>query len=368
MKDLSLFNEIPSMSIDYFESLRIDKSFNFLPTTTGSTHIGRKINMGYNCYAIKLYKITNNWQKIGNENRNEWINFLLDYQNSSEGAYKNYFIDSEVTKYFNNPFSTYSLKNYLKTGLSKLPNRYFEPKQNHIFKTINADNKQVISTLKEVKVDILETPNLNFNGFDNAEDYLNSYNWNEPWDAGAQFSSLSVYSEIFESDLNQILYEFISIKLDTETGSYFQGKPENSRQIINGAMKVISGLDWLNRDIHLPEKLIDFCLNNKPEFEGCDLVDYVYVLYKCSLQSTHRRKEIRNAMLEVLDYLKLLYHPEEKGFSYFINKSQQYYYGINISSGKDCADIHGTILSVWAIVMILETLEENIYKYRTIKP
>ena len=51
-------------------------------------------------------------------------------------------------------------------------------------------------------------------------------------------------------------------------------------EVINGAMKVITGLDWINHEIHYPEKLIDFCLNTKPQ-TGCDLVDIVYVLYKC---------------------------------------------------------------------------------------
>ena len=54
MKDLSFFNDIPGLSLDYIESLRLDKSFNFLPTKKGSTKYGKKINMGYNCYAIKL--------------------------------------------------------------------------------------------------------------------------------------------------------------------------------------------------------------------------------------------------------------------------------------------------------------------------
>ena len=197
---------------------------------------------------------------------------------------------------------------------------------------------------------------------------MNSYNWSKPWDAGAQFSSLSLYNETLKLDINNRLNKFIESKLDQDTGSYFEGNPGSSRQIINGAMKVISGLDWLNQDVHLPTNLIDFCLNNKPEFEGCDLVDYIYVLYKCSSQTNYRKNEIISLFKEVLDYLKLLYHEDEKGFSYFINKSQTHYYGINISKGKNQADIHGTILSVWAIVMILNLLEENIYEYKTIKP
>ena len=42
-------------------------------------------------------------------------------------------------------------------------------------------------------------------------------------------------------------------------------------------MKVLTGLDWLDSQIHYPEKLIDYCINNKPLMEGCDIVDYIYV-------------------------------------------------------------------------------------------
>ena len=70
MKDLSLFNDIPNLSMDYIKSLQVDENFNFLPTKDGSTKIGKKINMGYNCYAIKLYKITNNWEKLEKNKKN----------------------------------------------------------------------------------------------------------------------------------------------------------------------------------------------------------------------------------------------------------------------------------------------------------
>ena len=32
MKDLSLFNDIPNLSMDYIKSLQVDENFNFLPT------------------------------------------------------------------------------------------------------------------------------------------------------------------------------------------------------------------------------------------------------------------------------------------------------------------------------------------------
>jgi hypothetical protein len=368
MKNLSMFIDIPRLSIDYVETLRRNRDFDFLPTIKGYTKVGKQINMGYNCYAMKLYVISNDWKGLSENYKNQWVDSLLDFQVHNNITYKNYFLDPKVIQYFNNPLTAFSLKNNIKGILNTLPKNNYELKDQYIFKTINADNKQVISTLREVGVDISKFPKLLFNSFNNVEEYLNSYNWNKPWDAGAQFSSLAVYDETLNLEIDEKLYNFISNKLDKETGSYFDGQPQDSREIINGAMKVISGLDWLNKEIHLPDKLIDFCLNNKPKFEGCDLVDYVYVLFKCSSQSKYRKKEVNDVLLEVLDYIKLLYHKEEKGFSYFINKSQDYYYGINISKGQNYADIHGTTLSVWAIVMILEALGQNKYEYNLIKP
>lgn len=368
MKDLSMFIDIPRLSIDYVETLRLNKDFDYLPTIKGYTKIGKQINMGYNCYAMKLYVMSNNWKGLSENYKNQWVDFLLHFQQHNNITYKNYFLDPKVIQYFNNPFTAFSIKSNVKNILNTLPKNNYELKDQHIFKTINADNKQVISTLREVGVDFSKFPQLLFNSFNNVEDYLNSYNWQKPWDAGAQFSSLAVYNDTLNLEIDEKLYNFISTKLDKETGSYFDGKPQDSREIINGAMKVISGLDWLDKEIHLPNNLIDFCLNNQPEFEGCDLVDYVYVLFKCSSQSNYRKKEVCSVLLEVLDYLELLYHKEEKGFSYFINKSQDYYYGINISKGQNAADIHGTTLSVWAIVMILEALGQNKYDYNLIKP
>ena len=69
-------------------------------------------------------------------------------------------------------------------------------------------------------------------------------------------------------------------------------------------MKVISGLDWLQEEIHYPEKLIDYCLSNRPILEGCDVVDYVYVLFKCSQQTDFKRQQVNNLLLEQLSYIK----------------------------------------------------------------
>lgn len=368
MKELSFYQDIPKLSVEFLETLKVNDRFDFIPTREHSTKIGKKINLGYNCYAIKLYKISNSWDNITVNKKKAWTDFILDYQNHDVDQFNNYFIDKEVFRYFNNPLTVYRTKDNIKKIVKKLSHKDFQLRDIHIFKTLNAENKQTISTLKEVGVEILNVPIVTFDKSKDLESYLNLFDWSKPWDAGAQFSIYSVYSEVYDLNLKNELIKFIETKLDFETGSYFEGRISTPRQIINGAMKVISGLDWLENPIHFPKKLIDFCLNNRPEFEGCDLVDYVYVLYKCSLQTDYKRDEINSLLTEVLDYLKLLYFKEEKGFSYFKNKSQTHYYGINISKGKNLPDIHGTLLSVWAIVMILEVLEKNTNNYNILRP
>jgi hypothetical protein len=132
-------------------------------------------------------------------------------------------------------------------------------------------------------------------------------------------------------------------------------------------MKVISGLDWLDIPIHYPEKLIDFCLLSTPDSTGCDLVDYVYVLYKCSEQTKYRKKEI---VLYCEKLLKLIenHFYDEGGFSYYIGKSQTHYYGVKITKDYNQPDIHGTLLFVWALSMIFNLLETGKFDWKVIKP
>ena len=102
--------------------------------------------------------------------------------------------------------------------------------------------------------------------------------------------------------------------------------------------------------------------------EGCDLVDIIYVLYKCKLQTDYKSEEIKNYYRELLSVIEKHYHDETGGFSYFINKSQTHYYGIKITEGLNEPDLHGTILLVWGLSMIFLTLEEFNINWKVIKP
>ncbi len=366
--DLKFFNEIPLLSISFLEKLRKNKEFEYRPSTEGVTKNGEYLNLGFSCYALKIYFMTGTWHDLSTEYKEGWIKYIKSYQSSSKNYPLNSFIDEALLSGFKNLSPKEELKYLIKTTLNLLPSRNYDSKKSAMRKAINAETKQAIATLYETgSLNDLKLEN-KFSTKGSATKYLKSLNWVRPWSAGAQFASLCVYSVTNDFGLEEELNNFISQKLVKNTGSYHNKHINDQREIINGAMKVISGLDWLNQEIHEPKELIDFCLKNVPETEGCDIVDFVYVLYKCSKQVNYRKKEINQLFLELLEQIKRLYVTADEGFSYFPNMSQTHYYGVKITQGLNKADIHGTTLCLWAILMILDNLEEMDTKLNIIKP
>ena len=116
------------------------------------------------------------------------------------------------------------MKDSLKKFINYLPNYNFESNTQKLNKAVNAETKQAISTLYEVgfKVDF----DFKLNGNVSVEEFLNSFDWSKPWNAGAQFSSICVFSTTQELGLKKELSLFIEEKLDKNTGSYFSTIPK----------------------------------------------------------------------------------------------------------------------------------------------
>ena len=123
----------------------------------------------------------------------------------------------------------------------------------------------------------------------------------------------------------EILNNYIKKLVSQNTGTYGVERQVLSSALVNGSMKVLTGLDWLNSEIHEPEKLIDSSLSLKPSSEGCDLVDVVYVLYKCSLAQNIGKTEIREYLTLILGVIQKHYF-DQGGFSYFKDSCQTHYY------------------------------------------
>ena len=342
----------------FLENLRKPNAqFSYFPALSGVTENGKKLNLGFSCYALKIKFMIGQLNKPDKDYITSWVTFINSFQKNNSMFPDNSYIDPALLESYNKLKFNSIMKEAVKLSLSTLKIKQFESKVLKLKKAINAETKQAISTLYEVNNPNKKLIQNEYENFDSLNYYLEGLDWQKPWDAGAQFSSLCVYSKTQNFNFDTWLIEYIAKKVDEETGSYFSAMPSNSRQVINGAMKVITGLDWLGHEIHYPKKLIDYCLKNRPILEGCDIVDYVYTLYKCSQQTDHKKKEVNIILSEILEDIINLYYRNEGGFSYFVGKSQSHYYGVKITNSHETPDLHGTLLCVWAINMILDNLQ-----------
>ncbi len=366
--DKKFFKEAPYSGLEFIKKLQNKDKVSFKPANDGLTTYGESLSLGFSCLALKSYFMTSEWNKLTEEQKTKWLNFINSFQVDNSRFPKYSFVDSEMIKSYMNQSFDNKVKDQLKKILNILPNFSFDSADTRLNKAINAETKQAISTLNEVGSSNKQKINEIYFDGSSVVDYLNKLDWSKPWASGAQFSSVCVFSATQNLGLENELEILIDNLANKNTGSYFTQKPSNNREVINGAMKVISGLDWLEKEIHYPKQLIDFCLSNSPILEGCDVVDFVYVLYKCSRQEDYRKKEITLIFENILSDLKKLYVKQDGGFSYFIGKSQTHYYGVEITRGLNCADIHSTTLCIWAILMILDLLEEIEPDMNIIKP
>jgi len=358
---------------NFLDALKKDK-FEFYPVLKGYTKYGQEIQLGHSCYALKIYYIIGKWDKLENSTKEDWVAFINSFQMSREDFPKNSYIDQKYLK----AYEKFDLKKFVKNKVKKILNTLFDKKyilnNEKIKDFIKADTKQAISTLYQVGfkqenkylTEAMENKNILY--------YLESLDWSKPWNAGAQFASLCVFVETQLNDLdnkNEYLNElkkFLKNISDDKTGAFFAGEKPNKQELINGAMKVITGADWIGLGIPYPEKLIDTCLAIEPESEGCDLVDIVYVLFKCNQITSYRNREIASYFEKLLTEIEKHYFKKFGGFSYYQQKSQKYYYGVKVSKGLNEPDLHGTLLLVWALGMISHVIDLPFGKWKTLKP
>ncbi len=358
---------------NFLETVRKD-SFNFSPVSYGLTSEGSKLNLGMSCYALKIYYMTGLWEELSSDEQISWGNYINSFQNNSHKFPKNSFIDQNYLNAYENPSFTKNFKNITKKFLNFFKSNQYILNEEKLNNFIRAESKQAIASLYQVGFKNNKPYKLPFNNPSDLIGYLEALDWNKPWDAGAQFSSMCVIVETqLDSKEEKLLYKeylnkFIASMCDNQTGTYYKKEKPSEKELINGAMKVITGLDWIGSSILFPEKLINTCLNIEPYEEGCDLVDLVYVLYMCSKNSNYKKEEIKKYFEKILLKIEKHYFYNEGGFSYFSKKSQTSYYGIKISEGKEVPDLHGTILLVWAISMISQVIDLPTSNWKVLKP
>lgn len=350
-----------------FVSLIQHNDFIFRPALDGLTSAGKNLKLGFSCYGLKYYFMTGLWDELASEKQQDWIKYINDFQSSYKNFPENSFIDYQYLKYFEELDLINFVKDLIKNSSTFFGIKNFDSKKTTLLKSINAETKQSVATLFQVGYENQKklTPEFNDN---QLIKYLDLLDWSKPWASGAQFASYCVYAATQNTYSTENLIKYSNLLVNEDDGFYYKTKPSSIRELFNGAMKIISGLDWLNHEIHHPKKIIDFCLINKPIYEGCDMVDFIYVLNKCSNQVNYRKKEVNDLLLEMSREMDLLFHEKQGSYSYFLEKSQTHYYGVKITEGLNTPDLHGTILCTWGNIMILDSLGEKSEELKILKP
>jgi hypothetical protein len=337
----------------YLHSLRDNgKTGRYHPAQEGVLPTGESLGLGFASFATKLHVILGSWQKMSQPDRLTHIDFIKSYQRSDIG---------QANRWRSGAFVDLPLAQYL--------DQHGEPAGDRIQSirnAVRAESKQAIATLAEVNA----SPRLRYSDAPSTpsdlHDALQKLDWSSPWGAGGQASALVTLLATghgsaprnMEPELLNAARTFFRSLVDRETGAYFFGPRPEYGNLVNGAMKVLTALDWLEEPIHAPDKLIDTCLAAQPEHEGCHLVDVAYVLFRCSGQTSHRQRDIADYCTRLLEMIRL-HQKADGGFSYWIDRSQTTYYGVPTTSGKPVSDLHGTLLLTWGMAMITQLIGDD---------
>ena len=316
---------------------------------------------------------TGAWDDLEPEQRDAWVSFIQSFQVEGNPLKirigKNALLDPVLVKFSEAETSL----------LHRLFGRFL-PRGNLTWleAAVLAETKQSIATLAQVGVSATH----HYGGLpatvEEVKTFVRRLDWRRPWGAGGRASGMmtllvieggrSMDGSSLEALLKACVAFFDSL-VDAATGTYFSpGTVASSHgEMINGAMKVLTALDWLGAPIHLPERLIDTCLSGKPVPSGCHLVDAVYVLYRCLQQTQYRKPDIQSYCIKVLEMVRE-HHNDDGGFSYSVGKSQTDYYRLPISQGRAESDIHATCLLTWALAMLFQIIGYEKIVWKVIKP
>ncbi len=302
---------------------------------------GDRSGLGMSCLALKTLYMLNLTDRLSPGELADWVRYIQSFQTVS-GRFAGYFEDPELLRILDRRLLFKRLD----------------------WATRRAETRQACATLLCVKarpkaplIFLPQTPST-------VKRYLHGLSWKIPWAAGSHASHLMTFFHInsmlgYQSEedtlLPVILRELDSLQ-DPETGCWFKGKP-SAEQMINGAMKVITGYSFIGLPFNHAERLVDFALTLANDIDACHHADLIYVLHQCSLLIKHRFNEIQQVAEKRLSEI-VRFRRNDGAFSFGPNGSGTNYYGVPMSRGFPVSDIHGTTLFVWTAVMISDLLGE----------
>ena len=307
------------------------------------------------CFAMKIAWQAGIWENWSEEKRRACVDFIKSFQ-TPEGWFEDPWLEAS---------SKLGLKDIARLILGRTSWRRLK---NIKADNIRAETRQSAATL----IMVGEKPNYplpqEIKSIGEAESYVHALDWSNPWAAGSHVSHqlfmLSVNRHCFDNlGENMHLIDALLHALDEyyhpDTGTWYIGNPPDFIKI-NGAMKVFSGLQWLNKPYPDTHALLDFALRQPFESDGCGFLNRLFVVYQAQkgVEYGYRIKEIKKLAKDALERV-MTFHRPDGGFSFYRNKAQTSYYSTSVSKGLPVSDLHGTAMFVWAIALCLELLAED---------
>ncbi len=129
---------------------------------------------------------------------------------------------------------------------------------------------------------------------------------------------------------------------------------------VNGAMKGLSGLHWLDRPYPDCRDLMDLALQQPFEIDGCGFVNRLFVVHeaKKGVPAGYRNQEIHDLALTALESIAQ-FRRSDGGFSFNMSGAQTYYYGARVSEGDLIGDLHGAAMMTWGIALTLALVGDS---------
>lgn len=200
-----------------------------------------------------------------------------------------------------------------------------------------------------------------------VERYLSSLGWKQPWSAGSHFSHLLFFLKVnrdmfnYEPELSAHLTEYAIKwvnKLQSDTDGTWHDGEVSLFQKINGSMKILTGFATANYfSLNFTEKFIDTILSGINNDNACDNFNIIYCLSFVTRLTDYRKEEINKFCIDRLKIYQQYYHENDGGFSFYIDRANDTYYGAKITRGLNEPDIHGTAMFIWGVTLISRILK-----------
>jgi hypothetical protein len=303
-------------------------------------------------FAMKIAWQVGIWEHWSEARKHACIDFIRSFQ-KQDGRFVDPWMFAKVKM---------SLKDYARFTLGKYDLRLLRDRKE---RNIQAETRQAAASLIMVGIKPdYPLPSL-IGCVDDVKRYVHSSDWSQPWNAASHFSQqlmfISVNKRYFShnSEYELLIEEILTVldkMRDISTGTWFIGNPSNSDKI-NGAMKILSGLQWIDMPYPDCTRLLDFALDQTFLNDSCGFFNLLFVVYHClkGVSKDFRKAEILLFATRALKQIQQ-FKKKDGGFSFYPDKAQITFLGEATSKGFPLSDMHGTMMMSWALAIIADLL------------